>query len=629
MEEYKVDNNIIIKNNFNQTISFSEYFYSGIDITPVLTESLEKMKKFISYVLEQLKKSWEKKDEKSSLFLSGKILDFIIDNCAKLGIPFFYMLLKKEEFKNIILNLFYDNILNTKIKQLLGKIIDLFNFDFKNGEIKNYLYIFCDDFINFGVIEKSDLKENEIRESLTEEEELFLNFESTFEHWPDYRDANSEEDAKKFLNYLLKSQESKLTSIISKDILSKASIEFYEENLKTIKNFGNIMNDLKKGQFNINNEDNFKNNNKGEIIKPEDDDDEEDDDEEKSQEEIIEDIKELRKKPLKDRTYFYKDELIKEDEDEYIEYKNYYFPLDEEHKKELERQFCAFLNTNGGRIYIGINDKKMVKGVSIREKIVFYEKKILGLANNFFPKIKPENYFKFYAIPIRDKNNGRIINNLFIFKILIKKGEQTKLYYVFNNILNISIRQAGQCPNLKASEIHEKIIERKNMEFKNNLIKEENLDMDDPAPFINQKIIDNENAKDNWRAQKPLRVKKHKKKSNHKNANNENINIENKIEEEKEFIPKKNKKKKKKNKTKGIFRVEVTNIDKNAAEKELIEFFKGFNCTEIKIFQDQNGNKNGYLMFDNEKDTDNFMDICLGMAVGGQNKNMKLKKIVC
>ena len=33
-------------------------------------------------------------------------------------------------------------------------------------------------------------------------------------------------------------------------------------------------------------------------------------------------------------------------------------------------------------------------------------------------------------------------------------------------------------------------------------------------------------------------------------------------------------------------------------------------------------------MFDNEKDTDNFM-ICLGMAVGGQNKNMKLKKIVC
>ena len=124
MEEYKVDNNIIIKNSINQTISFSEYFYSGIDITPVLTESLEKMKKFISYVLEQLKKSWEKKDEKSSLFLSGKILDFIIDNCAKLGIPFFYMLLKKEEFKNIILNLFYDNILNTKIKQLLGKIID-------------------------------------------------------------------------------------------------------------------------------------------------------------------------------------------------------------------------------------------------------------------------------------------------------------------------------------------------------------------------------------------------------------------------------------------------------------------------------------------------------------------------
>ena len=119
-----------------------------------------------------------------------------------------------------------------------------------------------------------------------------------------------------------------------------------------------------------------------------------------------------------------------------------------------------------------------------------------------------------------------------------------KLYYVFNNILNISIRQAGQCPNLKASEIHEKIIERKNMEFKNNLIKEENLDMNDPAPFINQKIIDNENAKDNWRAQKPLRVKKHKKKSNHKNANNENKEV---VEDPDEILFQNNDKKKTKN----------------------------------------------------------------------------------
>ena len=78
-------------------------------------------------------------------------------------------------------------------------------------------------------------------------------------------------------------------------------------------------------------------------------------------------------------------------------------------------------------------------------------------------------------------------------------------------------------------------------------------------------------------------VKKEKKTKKKKEDKEKNEQSGSDNEEEKEFIPKKNKKKKKKNKTKGIFRVEVTNIDKNAAEKELIEFFKGFNCTRYHM----------------------------------------------
>ena len=68
---------------------------------------------------------------------------------------------------------------------------------------------------------------------------------------------------------------------------------------------------------------------------------------------ILKDLKEI---PLKDRTSFYKEEQLIEGEDEFTEFKNYYFPLEEDKVEELKRQFCAFLNNKGGRLYIGIND---------------------------------------------------------------------------------------------------------------------------------------------------------------------------------------------------------------------------------------------------------------------------------
>ena len=79
---------------------------------------------------------------------------------------------------------------------------------------------------------------------------------------------------------------------------------------------------------------------------------------------------------------------------------------------ELKRQFCAFLNSNGGRIYIGINDNKMINGVSINNKISYYESKIIKLVYDFRPKIEPKDYFKIYAIPIKSNKDGTIINTV-------------------------------------------------------------------------------------------------------------------------------------------------------------------------------------------------------------------------
>lgn len=680
------NNNNIVKNEKPQ-MSFSEYFYNGIDIMPVLNESLEKMRKFIIFIIEQLKKVSEKKEGKQAMFMSEKIFNLLLTNFEKFGLPFFYELLNKEEFKNILINLFLDNLYVEKIRQFMLKIIYLFNFDFDQKEMDHPFESLYNDCISFGIVTKEDLEEEEKRDSFSDEEIIFLETESLKNIWKNFRHNDEENNAKEFLESLLTSCEDQLGKLIGGEEIPKSSIEYYKEKINDIihyKNKMNLKNENKKNEKEI----------KDINIKFYSSDEEEyddnivEDDEIKTPEQIKQDILEQRKKPLKDRTYFYKDEYIIFDENEYIEYKNYYFPLSIFQEKELQRQFCAFLNTNGGRLYIGINDKeKMIKGVLIRHPIKYYEEKILRLVSKFRPSFDPKKYFKFYAIPIKDNKNGKIKNNLFIFKILIKKGDPTKLYYIFSQGLNISTRQAGQCPNLKASEIYEAIIAKKNMkkleQNENQINKIEQIEFDDPEPLYNQRIKNNELYKLN------KKQKKNKKPINNKininnynyninqnyNINNEinfnnnnnnkiynneiNLNNNNEIYNNKEenlnnkdqmnienndkhynnnmnenennnynnYIPKKKKHNKKKKKKKGYGQriVEVSNIDNKVDDKNMLVFFQQFNYKDIKFFTTQNGEKKCSLVFNGDEDADNFISCCNGMAFG--DKYIKAKKL--
>ena len=648
MEDTANKINIINPDKGPTSFSFSEYFYNKIDLVPILEQSLEKMKKFIEFILSKLGKFCENKEEKQNAYLSEKIFDFMIDNSEKLGIVFFYQLLKEEKFINILINLFFEDIFIAQIKKLLEKIIYIFNIDYKHAEINNPLNSLYNDFINCGIIEQNDLKENEARESLTEEEKMFFELESSQILWEKYRKNGIEEDANNFLEDLLSGCEKLLDQIKEEEKLSPARIEYYNLKINEIKNFKNTKNKEEENKKNIKE----KNKNIFDIdFNFENEEEEEEENEEiKTQEEIKDDIRELRKKSLKDRTYFYKDELIKEDEDEYIEYKNYYFPLKEK-QKELERQLCAFLNTNGGRIYIGVNDKKMVKGVVTNKKLSFYESIILNLTKNFYPKIDPKDYFKFYALPIKNNCNGKILDNLYIFKIIIKRGDPTELYSIFdNNGLNIATRQAGQCPNLKASEIHEKIIERKNMKKipQNHIINDDIVDFNDPEPLINKKIIKNENKKEilfipkskdyNWHNyykknnnknnnnNKSNKNNNFKTNKNNKNKiNNNNINYNNNINDN--FIgfeKKKNKKKKKKNEDKNKqVRLFITNIDKNAIVEEMNDLFKPFKCKNLEFYENQD-NKSAQMDFDKEADADDFINTFSGFTTG--KNRIKLQK---
>ena len=154
-------------------------------------------------------------------------------------------------------------------------------------------------------------------------------------------------------------------------------------------------------------------------------------------------------------------------EDLYTEFKNYYLPFRKEQADELKRQFCGFLNAEGGRIYIGINDDRIVKGISLNEK----EMDILGneLVNytyNFYPSLRLENKIRIDFIPIKDKKN-KIIQGLFVIKIIVKQGDTKKLYSLNkDNCYISSMRLKGQVANLTTDEIYKEIIKRYNNEVK-------------------------------------------------------------------------------------------------------------------------------------------------------------------
>ena len=656
-------------------LSFIEFFLNDIDIIFYLKESISNQKKFISFIIDHLKKLKDKYQKKEEIqfkgIISKKIFLCLISNAEVLGIPFFTLLINEQEFsRDIIFGFFYENLFKNEIIELLHKIIDIFNFEYEEKDLKFPIENYYKDLIDYGIIEPKDLTKFAKRESPTEEELIFARIEFILFGLKRLREIgnNLENDASEFFNSLIVSSENDLSLLKLNNEISNASFEFYQEKIEEVKNFKNKKPKIFEN-LNFENKNNLDNKNENDILKNKNDnneikninEEEEEEENEMNNREFIEkDIKELRRKPLKDRIYFYKNEQIIDDEDLLTEFKNYYFPLRKFQIEELSRQFCSFLNSDGGRLYLGIDDDKTVKGVVIYGNIINYEEKLIDLVKKFSPKINEKEYFKFYAIPVKNNQTGEPIDNLFVFKIRIKKGNPAILYSISNEGLKSAIRLQGQCANLTAEEIHKEIIERN--KYKNNLnhkIIEEDKEMDDPLPIITQKIFDNVKTK------KPKKGNKNNNDNKNKDINdndikNININIkeennnnfiqnmnnnENKNNEiEKNFIKEKNeennnekneeninlnKKNKKKNKKKHknkneLYRVEISNIDKNVDENALKELFGGFQCEKIQIFRNQNIS-NGTIDFSKEEDADNFIEVCNNMTIG--NKQIHLKKV--
>ena len=142
---------------------------------------------------------------------------------------------------------------------------------------------------------------------------------------------------------------------------------------------------------------------------------------------------------LKDKTFFIENETVKEDDiSAFIRNINYVknaktykeeYILEESNKKKLISIICAFLNSEGGRIYIGIDEEKQVFGIQLNNK----QKDIVnGILYNILKDLQPSvrnAEIKIYFIPIKN-NNDEFIENLYVIKIIVPQGNINELYSI-------------------------------------------------------------------------------------------------------------------------------------------------------------------------------------------------------
>ena len=623
-----------IKNSEN--ISSQKFNKNKFNIS-ILQESVKNQQNFINYLEDSIKKI--SKNDKLINNIDN-ILTIINDNYESLGITFFYNFISNKDLYHNIITLFYEDLLVEKIKVLYKNIISIFNFESCNDDTLNInpLSSLCDELIEIGIISKNDINKNNRRISLSNIELLFSKLELLFIQWKSYREIgnNVEEDSLDHLNGDLEFIKKLFLEMEFNPKIPKATIEFFNNKIKEIENFKN---------------EKIKNTSNNELVKLKEN--------EKNNEKINlkDDLANEKKHLLKDRKYFYKDEYLVEGENEYIEFKNYYFPLDKEKEEELKRQYCSFINSKGGCLYLGINDQKIVKGIVTKENLVFYKKKLLNLAKDFCPPLDLDNYFKLFYLPIKNINNDNVIPNLYVFKLMIKQGDPSILYSMTSKNISSSIRLQGQCANLVAEEILNEIIERKKLKGIQNhninslekeqgipyntdlkSLKDESVLKNDISEMIikeNKKEIFNENEeikkshnkeKDEKENDKEIiGIEKNRKKNKRKKRNKSNKKGINKVNEVEIDNPihQINEDEKQKDEESICFR--VTNIE-NIDFKEIKELIGQFGC-EIKKIEQPNGKiKEVYAYFNKNEDASNFFDICDGMDVGG--RSIKIKRVI-
>lgn len=179
--------------------------------------------------------------------------------------------------------------------------------------------------------------------------------------------------------------------------------------------------------------------------------------------------------PLKSRTCLKMNESLPLENLE-IEYKNYHFPLSYEQKIRLENCICAFLNANGGRIFLGVRDDgNKVVGLNLNYKNkMIVENELHQIFYSINPKLN-ENQWKIIFLPIVNDFEVKKFN-FYVIKLIIKKSSK----YVYCTSENKYYkRRDGKVKMLYPDDVKQEIIKKKEGAGED----ENNDDFDDPVPI--------------------------------------------------------------------------------------------------------------------------------------------------
>ena len=602
MEPFNKKENLFKSKNYEKKeknyFTFDNVIFQPQLMLQLLESSLTNQKNFIIFIKNNFDGFPKLKSIKNI-----KQIFYILPNLIKqLDLPFSSLLLEENELMQLFIEIYvYYNEFSKQISSIFEIIYILFDI------IEEYLIENPMDEWKDILFDLDIMNENEkyiSKNGLTNVQTMFINLNNLLDNWVLYRNMgnNIEEENIQSLDEYLKIYSEELIILQNDDYVSIAILEYFDELILKIKDFRNekFIEEYQYIKNEISLEDQFNNLNINEIGIPITNKNEN----KIKRQNIKEILSNLHKIPLNKRTFFYKNEKIIEDESLSIEYKDYYFPFGDKQILELKRQICGFLNSEGGRLYIGISDQKIIKGIVLNyNSLNSFQNLLFNCINNFTPKI-PNDKIKIYYIPIKTIENDQYIENLYVVKLIIYPGEPTILYSISPKNLYSSIRLQGQCANLTAEEIHKKIIERHKKGNKTININE--IDFEDPPPEFN---LDNDN---NIIEDEEDEISQNNKKGNFT------------------LVGRKRNKKKKNYKTKNklgiIISIKMYNIDENLLAKDLKNYFKDSGCFSLQFFQKRNGKSRGFgfLYFSDEKIANYFIEKSSNMKIG--NKIIKLKK---
>ena len=580
-------------------ITFDKAIFQPQLILQLLESSLTNQKNFIIFI----KNNFDGFPKVKSLKNIKQIFNILPNLIKQLDVPFSSLLLEENELMQLFIEIYVSyNEFSKQISSIFEIIYILFDI-IEEYLIENPMDEWKD--IQFDLDITNENEKYISKNGLTNVQTMFINLNNLLDNWILYRNMgnNIEEENLQSLDEYLKIYSEELIILKNEDYVSNATLEFFDELFLKIQNFRNekFVKDYQYNKKEISLEDEFNNINLNEYDIPN-----ANKKENKIKKPNIKEIlSNLHKIPLNKRIFFYKGEKIIEDENLSIEYKDYYFPFGDKQILELKRQICGFLNSDGGRLYIGISDQKIIKGIVLNYNILnSFQNFLFSCMDNFSPKI-PNDKIKIYYIPIKNIENDKYIENLYVVKLIIFPGDPTILYSLSPKNFFSSIRLQGQCANLTAEEIHKNIIERHKKG--NIIINIDEKDFDDPPPDVN---VDNDNnfIEDEEETEISQNDKKGKV----------------------GFVGGKRNKKKKKNKNKNkigkIISVKIYNIDENYLAKDLKNYFKDSGCFSLQFFQKRNGKSRGFgfLYFSDENIANSFIQNYSNAKIG--NKILKLKK---